>query len=516
MFCKKWLFIGSLAFICQNNLAIAQLRVAQQNISNYAGGREAALQAVYYGQFEGRSISADIIIVQEFLSAAATTSFKNLINAAPGSPGDWEAAPFINGPDTDSAFFYRTSRASFLGMTLVSVGGVSPNHPRNVQRYDFRPIGYSAGAATLACYSTHMKSGSSSEDQARRLVEAQIIRNNAESLPAGWQFLVSGDFNIQSSSQAAYQELVGSQSNNLGRFFDPIKTPGSWNNNCSFRIVHTQDPIGAGGMDDRHDQILLSENLVDGQGFEYVGNPAIAYSTSTWNDLNHSYRAWGNDGNSCNNSLQVAGNTMVGPIIAQAIIDSANGAGHLPVFLDLLLPPEINADTVLDFGQVQLGASAELDLEVWNDGNLSLWSTDGIAALNYSLTSSAGFTAPAGSFTILADEDSNLHTIQMDTSSVGIKNGTVTILSNSPDDPNWIVSLTGQVIGEGCECAYGDVNCSGLVNLDDILCVLSGFANLASCPNGDIAPCQGNGFINLDDILAVLGAFAGQNLCPCQ
>lgn len=516
MFSKKWIFLGTLAFFFQIQLAIAQIRVAQQNISNYSGGRETALQTEFYGQFEGRSISPDIIIVQEFISAAATTNFKNLLNTAPGSPGDWEAASFINGPDTDSAFFYRTSRVIFLGVTIVSVGGSAPNHPRNIQRYDIRPIGYSSGGSTLACYSTHMKSGSTSEDQARRLVEAQIVRNNAETLAAGWQFLISGDFNIQSSGQAAYQELVGSQTNNLGRFFDPINTPGSWNNNCSFRIVHTQDPIGAGGMDDRHDQILLSENLVDGQGFDYLGNPAIPYSTSTWNDLNHSYRAWGNDGNSCNNTLQVAGNTMVGPIIAQAIIDSANGAGHLPVFLDLLLPPEINADTVLDFGQVLLGASAELDLAVLNDGDVSLWSADGISSLEYSMTCSGGFSAPAGGFTALAGDPANLHLVQMDTSSVGVKSGTLTIFSNAPDAPAWIVTLMGEVAGGDCDCIYGDVNCSGLVNIDDILCVLNGFANFASCPNGDLAPCQGNDFINLDDILAVLGAFAGQNPCSCQ
>jgi hypothetical protein len=65
--------------------------------------------------------------------------------------------------------------------------------------------------------------------------------------------------------------------------------------------------------------------------------------------------------------------------------------------------------------------------------------------------------------------------------------------------------------------AFGDTNCSGgAVNLDDILCSLSGFANLNSCRNADIAPpCTGNGIINLDDILRVLSAFGGADLCGC-
>lgn len=65
---------------------------------------------------------------------------------------------------------------------------------------------------------------------------------------------------------------------------------------------------------------------------------------------------------------------------------------------------------------------------------------------------------------------------------------------------------------------YGDVQPpggNGIVNLDDILCILAGFSNPATCPNADINPCGGNVIINLDDILAVLGAFSGANPCSC-
>jgi hypothetical protein len=56
----------------------------------------------------------------------------------------------------------------------------------------------------------------------------------------------------------------------------------------------------------------------------------------------------------------------------------------------------------------------------------------------------------------------------------------------------------------------------GVVNLDDILCLLTGFGNFASCPNGDLRPCGGNGIINLDDILDALAAFGGDNPCGCS
>lgn len=71
------------------------------------------------------------------------------------------------------------------------------------------------------------------------------------------------------------------------------------------------------------------------------------------------------------------------------------------------------------------------------------------------------------------------------------------------------------------ECSYvwgkfGELTGNGIVNLDDILCVLSGFSSTAACPAGDIAPnCAADGRIALDDILAVIGAFSGVDPCGC-
>lgn len=62
---------------------------------------------------------------------------------------------------------------------------------------------------------------------------------------------------------------------------------------------------------------------------------------------------------------------------------------------------------------------------------------------------------------------------------------------------------------------FGDTNCDCIPpNLDDILCVLGGFADFALCPAANIhPPCTGDGDIDLDDILSVLSAFGGTNPC---
>jgi hypothetical protein len=423
----------------------AQLRVLEYNVTNYSSGRVNEFQTILFSEFQGRSARPDVIVGQEFLSQAGVTNFLTILNTAPGSPGDYAAAPFVDGPDTDSAFFYRTSKVTFQQAVVVAVGGNTPNHPRNIMRYDIRLAGYTSTGASLSVYSSHMKANMTSDDLARRLLEAQRIRDNAETL-GDRPFLLGADLNIQNSNQAAYVELVGSQSNNAGRFFDPISTPGDWNNNIAFRYVLTQDPSTQ--MDDRLDQILLCASLRDGDGFDYIGNPTLPYSTTTWNDPNHSYRAWGNDGGSFDAPLRVSGNTMVGPTIAQALIDSALGNGHLPVFLDLRVPPKVDSPTSINFGVVTQGNTVARRLRVTNSADVAKWSANGIASLRYSLSSTAGAFVPGGQF-LAGAGISNEHVVLLDTATPGQKTATVTIASNAPDQPSRQVTVTGFVLARG-------------------------------------------------------------------
>ena len=328
------------------------LRIATWNITNYGGGRTADLQNALFGSFEGRSLSPDVVVAQEFLSQAAADSFLTMLNTVPGGTGDWAAATFVNGPDTDNAFFYRTTKANLLGQAVISLGGNDPLPPRNTLRYDLQ---LGTGGAKLSIYSSHMKSGTASSDEARRLAEARAIRNDAESLAPDVDFVLGGDLNVQRATDDAYAELIGSQSNNEGRFFDPVASPGVWNDSNTLRFLHTQDPTGTGGMDDRFDFLLGGAGLFDGAGLDYVGNSGLAFSTTTWNDPNHSYRTWGNDGTSLNGPLTITGNTMVGSSIAQSLANVATtNGGHLPVFMDLNAVPEPASIAALAVGGLAL------------------------------------------------------------------------------------------------------------------------------------------------------------------
>ncbi|HYF15735.1 MAG TPA: PKD domain-containing protein [Phycisphaerales bacterium] len=455
--------------------AHAQVRVVTWNISNYNGSNRATdIQNVLYGQvpaglaLAGQRMAPDVLLIQEVSSSAALNTLVSVVNSAPGSPGDWAAAPFINGNDSEGVLLYRTGKFTLVGNTTwtisVGVSASTTEPPRNTYRYDLRPVGYTSAGATLACYNSHMKAqDAGSDDNAMRLTECRRIRDNAQGLdtnpdngvfdglPAGYSFILAGDFNIQSSGSAEYQELVASQANNAGRFFDPINSPGSWNNNSAFTFLHTQDPATSaanGGMDDRFDQILVSQSLRDSAGWHYIGSHTLDYSDTTWNDPNHSHRAWGNDGGSGGGMLRVAGNTMVGPVIAQDIIDCASGSGHIPVFADFRVPAKAGVSSVtIDFGAVTQGAPApQRTLTVTNTGDTALYGAGGIAALHYSLAAAPGFTVPVGSFSDAAGGAGVNHTLAMPTGTLGPRNATLTITTDAPDTPTIQVTLTGNVV----------------------------------------------------------------------
>ncbi len=480
--------------------ARAQVRVGQWNITNYSGPntRDPDFQTAIYGIVpNGLQFAPDILVVQEIQQGGSGNTaahqstgqtnvniFLSVLNTASGSPGDWAAAPYVaNGGDTGNAMLYRTSRVAWMGTTALTANtGTGPDQaPRDTQRWQVRLVGYSGVPAQLYLYGTHFKAGSSGADQQRRNPEGERIRIDANALPDNANFLLCADFNIQNSNQDFYQYMIGLDtspppgqeflSDPSGRFFDPINSPGTWENNSAFRFIHTQEPSTQ--MDSRHDQIIVAANLRDGIGMEYMplvigGNIFAAYSTTSWNDPNHSYRCWGNDGMSFNQPIKTTGNTMVGPVIAQALINSVDSGGHLPVYLDLQVPAQASAPAMVDFGTVALNSIAQMTVAIGNGASVAIWSKDGtgrgIDALNYTLGASAGFSTPAGPFVDAAGGALNSHIVSMSTSTPGMKSGLLTISSDDPDSPVRTVMLIGAVVAQ----PDYDVNNDGLVNIEDL------------------------------------------------
>lgn len=232
---------------------------------------------------------------------------------------DWAAAIFHDGPDTDNAFFYRTSKLSLYSQREISTT------LRNISEFVIQPVALPTGER-IRLYSAHLKASSGADNEERRRQEASTLRQQLNLLDPGSLFMMMGDFNLYSSSEPAYQLLLDAAPDPDGQLHDPIDRPGAWSNNSSFAGIHTQSPrtesFGGGttgGMDDRFDFILASTGLMDTVG-SYV--------------LPSSYHSVGNDGQHFNLSINAGTNFAVPDSVADALYYAAD---HLPVQCDLVL-----------------------------------------------------------------------------------------------------------------------------------------------------------------------------------
>ncbi len=512
----------------------AQLRIACWNITNYSSGRIAEFQAAIYGVvptpliLAGQSMAPDVIILQEILGAnqtagtASLTNFRNLLNTAPGSPGDWAFATFVTGPDSKGGLMYRTSKVVLAqDTTIASTGGSPPLPPRNTERWIIRPVGYADLPATrIAIYGSHMKSGDSSEDISRRQAEATNIRTNIATLAPGTHFIVGGDFNIPSSNDPSYQVLTNAN-NTPGPLFDPIGRPGTWENSNTFRFIHTQDPAVGVQMDSRFDFILLSASLRDGLGMDYIGSLNTPWNLSTFADPNHSYRTWGNDGTSFNTSLNVTSNAMVGNAIASALQGSALTIGHLPVFLDLRMPPRVAVSaTTIDFGTVDQNSTQQRTFTIGHDGNVALWNAQGLAQLNYTLPAPAApfSLAPQGTLVDAPGGSVNTHTVTLNTPAVGHVQHTITLTLRANVVTTAICPNPSNIAGPNQFSTPDDA-----LTADDIIVFLGlYFGNTIGPPTAGNPPSptqriadiagpnqstQPDGVLTADDIIVFLGRY---------
>jgi hypothetical protein len=405
------------------------MRIVNYNILNYpssssTGPIKGSVRNPHFQTVLG-PLDHDLMVVQEMQSAAGVTLFRDsVLNVI--EPGEWVASTFVDGNDTDNALFYKPARWTLLGQW-----GFYPN-PANLLRlvmcYRLRPVGYAN--TELRVYSVHLKASNTSADVAQRLAEATGLRDSLNAVPPGTHVIVTGDFNIYSGAEGALAKFLESQPDNDGRLYDPLNAPAITWNTGSLAAIHTQSPCNTcpggwatGGLDDRFDMFLPTYNMNDGEGLDLI--------VST-------YKPVGNDGLHYNLNMTDAPVIPEGTPYASALVNSSD---HLPIRVDLQLPARGTAPGLLAFGTVITGAVASQSLAVGNTNS----PLDLLDELTYTLTPSAGFTAPGGTLTV-AEGAVGSDAIGMDTAIPGIKAGTVTVTSDDPDTAVRVVALTGTVL----------------------------------------------------------------------
>jgi endonuclease/exonuclease/phosphatase family metal-dependent hydrolase len=297
--------------------------------------------------------SPDIFMVCELQSQEGADVILNVGLNSNGN-SNYSAAPYFEnqsgGGDLQQALFYRNDMFVLENTEIINTPVRDINKYTlllNTESQDTNPI-------RIYAYVTHLKSSQGSANQQLRLSMVEAFVNDTQQLEDDAFVLFAGDFNIYTSTEPAYLEILD-QTNSVA-MEDPIDTPGAWNNNEDFRAVHTQSTRtsssgfgggAGGGLDDRFDFIMVSQNMMT--------NPNLQYKTD-------SYKAYGNNGNCYNNNIN---DINCGGLYNQIIRDALyNMSDHLPVVMELVTDQEI---VILDVPQQQLAQPFSLKRTLVSD-----------------------------------------------------------------------------------------------------------------------------------------------------
>lgn len=318
---KKLLFIGMFLF-CGFVSAQDRLKIAFYNLFEYPQylptNRAPTLKNIL------SDIDPDLFMVCELLTEeGADDILYNVMNY--DANRNFARVPFITNQSSDSnmqqLLFYDSDIWELLATEVLTT-----DH-RDINKYKLQLLTEdNTNPVYVYVFITHLKS---SPGLANRLIRLEMIKTLTAHLhyiePDAY-VIFSGDFNLYSSDEEAYQELLYHE--NAIVFADPIESLGNWHENEVFSYLHTQSTrvsnVGfgtgaSGGMDDRFDFIMLSENLLE-------DNPTLQYVAD-------SYHAYGNNGNCYKKDIKDP--SCTGEFSQQTREWLYLMSDHLPVVLEL-------------------------------------------------------------------------------------------------------------------------------------------------------------------------------------
>lgn len=430
--------------------------VGNSNIRPVRPQVDIVLEAIGEEVVNGIARPADIILLQEQQQPDTTTQdLLNRVNAIYQSQGITYARGFEVGNTTFSSGFgtpndseirqgviYRTDSVELISEdSFGDLSGGLISHPREVLLHQFRPIGFDS-SSDLYIFNVHFEAGDSDEDMAGRETEADQIRQYIDANNLGDRnVIVAGDLNVSNNfefssagfGQSALEILAAAGD---GRVLDPLFPNGEMVNfsildsgapDSPFGVdlapMLTQSPssgagfLVSGGIDDRFDFILQSDELLDGSGIASIPN---------------SLRAFGNNGSTLNTRIN-NGNTIIinglASFTTSQVLNALEAASdHLPVVEDFQLPSKLSAELLTNVpAEVVLGESVVLELLIGNGTNVP---NSQCADLLDFMVFTTGDVFGSSSGTDLAVGEEVSVFLSLNTFQLGPQEGQITILSN--------------------------------------------------------------------------------------
>ena len=232
-------------------------------------------------------------------------------------------------PDHLQMVFYRKSIFTLENSEVIA----TPVRDINHYQLKLSTADQETDPVFFEIFVTHLKSSQGTANKQLRLEMVQQFTDRLEMMDPNSYVLFAGDLNLYTHTEPAYQELLN-PSNNIV-MADPLERPGSWHDKPEFQDIHSQStrissgPFGAGaggGLDDRFDFILISENMMT--------DPKLRYIPET-------YKSFGNNGNCFDNSINSP--DCDGDFSQTLRNNLYNMSDHLPIVMNV----ETNKEIVL-------------------------------------------------------------------------------------------------------------------------------------------------------------------------
>jgi hypothetical protein len=339
---KKQLFVFFviLSFCLNSQTRIKMLfyNTLNYNIDNVSQEKTPYLQTIL------ETIQPDLFMVCELKNEPASNYlFENAIFPF---NSNFKKAPFrsVQSPakDLHQTVYYNSEKLILEADKIITTGVRDINHYTfkiNTENSETNPI-------KIEVFVTHLKASTGINNRIQRLESVENFLRELDRLPSNSYILFAGDFNFYTSNEEGFLKMIDASNSikiidpinrlcptfpeNGIDYFDEINYNNTyfWNNR-SFADVHSQstrtlqvngDGAG-GGMDDRFDFIMMSENLKTNPNLYFVEN---------------SYKTIGNNNNCYNSSVN---NTDCVGEYSQDLRDALYFfSDHLPISLELETP----------------------------------------------------------------------------------------------------------------------------------------------------------------------------------
>jgi endonuclease/exonuclease/phosphatase family metal-dependent hydrolase len=450
-----------------------QVKIMSYNLLNYPGS-DTTFRNPYFRKVISNTLP-DILVVQEMQTQAGVDGFLNNVLKASTSI-KYTSGLFINGStDTENAIFFDSTKFTFIANNPIKTA------LRDINEFILKS---KATGDSIRIYSLHLKASSGPDNEAKRAAEVDSLRKMTNKLHTKANFIVLGDFNIYGADEAAYQKLTNQSSS--GYFIDHLNMPGTWNQ-ANYAPFHTQSTRGgsAGGLDDRFDMILMSQEVVDNGGVSFIPN---------------TYTPYGNDGNHYNLAINAPPTNLFGQIIADALY---NAADHLPIFASFNFAP---TDTTITLNLTAL-------IEGFYNGLIMIPDTvtaylhqsispyakiDSVKIRLDNLGSGTGkfFNTPSGTYYIVIKHRNSIETWSKAGGEIMTRGSSITY--NFTNDSSKAFGNNMKKVNNKW-CIYcGDVNQDRYVNLTDITLIGNDAFNYST--GYRLADLNGDSYIDLNDL----------------